>query len=118
MTKDLLFYQANFDPEINRALDALENGNQKYLEIFKNKTLKIEELLEEMETIVASGTKLNLDYAIEDLVEEDEREEIIDYFKGCQTSSLDTAREELADGNYSLEQLKIMRIKFLCEYGN
>ncbi|MEP6926710.1 MAG: DNA helicase RecQ [Ginsengibacter sp.] len=86
--------------------------------IAKNKTLKLEELLEEMETIVASGTKLNLDYAIEDLVEEYEREEIIDYFKGCQTSSLDIAREELADGNYTIEQLKIMRIKFLCEYGN
>jgi ATP-dependent DNA helicase RecQ len=86
--------------------------------IAKNKTLKIEELLEEMETIVASGTKLNLDYAIEDLVEEYEREEIIDYFKGCETSSLDIAREELADSNYSWEQLKIMRIKFLCEYGN
>ena len=63
--------------------------------IAKHKTLKLEELLEEMETIVASGTKLNLDYAIEELVEEYEREEIIDYFKGCQTSSLDTAREEL-----------------------
>jgi ATP-dependent DNA helicase RecQ len=86
--------------------------------IAKNKTLKIEELLEEMETIVASGTRLNLDYAIEDLVEEYEREEIIDYFKGCQTSSLDIAKEELADGNYTWEQLKIMRIKFLCEYGN
>jgi ATP-dependent DNA helicase RecQ len=86
--------------------------------IAKNKTLKIEELLEEMETIVASGTKLNLDYAIEDLVEEYEREEIIDYFKGCKTSSLDIAREELADSDYSWEQLKIMRIKFLCEYGN
>ncbi|MBA2248888.1 MAG: DNA helicase RecQ [Chitinophagaceae bacterium] len=86
--------------------------------IARNKTLKIEDLLEEMETIVASGTKLNLDYAIEDLVEESEREEIIDYFKGCQTSSLDIAKEELADGDYSWEQLKIMRIKFLCEYGN
>lgn len=86
--------------------------------IARNKTLKLEELLEEMETIVASGTKLNLDYAIEDLVEEYERDEIIDYFKGCQTSSLDIAKEELADGNYSWEQLKIMRIKFLCEYGN
>ena len=86
--------------------------------IAKNKTLKIEELLEEMETIVASGTKLILDYAIEDLVEQYEQEEIIDYFKGCQTSSLDIAREELADGNYTFEQLKIMRIKFLCEYGN
>ena len=86
--------------------------------IARNKTLKLEELLEEMETIVASGTKLNLDYALEDLVEEYEREEIIDYFKGCQTSSLDIAKEELADGNYTWEQLKIMRIKFLCEYGN
>ena len=86
--------------------------------IAKNKTLKIEELLDEMETIVASGTRLNLDYAIEDMIEEYEREEIIDYFKGCQTSSLDIAKEELADGNYSWEQLKLMRIKFLCEYGN
>jgi ATP-dependent DNA helicase RecQ len=86
--------------------------------IAKNRTLKLEELLEEMETIVASGTKLNLDYAIEELMEDYEREEIIDYFKGCETSSLEIAKEELADGNYSLEQLKIMRIKFLCEYGN
>jgi ATP-dependent DNA helicase RecQ len=86
--------------------------------IAKHRTLKIEELLEEMETIVASGTRLNLDYAIEDLVEADEREEIIDYFKGCQTSSLETAKEELADADYSWEQLKIMRIKFLCEFGN
>jgi ATP-dependent DNA helicase RecQ len=86
--------------------------------IAKVKSLKIEELLEQMETIVASGTKLNLDYAIEDMMDEYECEEIIDYFKGCQTSSLEIAREELSDGNYSLEQLKIMRIKFLCEYGN
>lgn len=86
--------------------------------IAKNRTLKLEELLEEMETIVASGTKLNLDYAIEELMDDYEREEIIDYFKGCETSSLEIAKEELADGNYSLEQLKIMRIKFLCEYGN
>jgi ATP-dependent DNA helicase RecQ len=86
--------------------------------IAKNRTLNLDELLEEMETIVASGTKLNLDYAIEDLMEEYESEEIIDYFKGCETSSLEIAREELSDGNYSLEQLKIMRIKFLVEYGN
>ncbi len=86
--------------------------------IAKVKSLKIEELLEEMETIVASGTKLNLDYAIEDMMDEYDIEDIIDYFKGCQTSSLEIAREELSDGNYTLEQLKIMRIKFLCEYGN
>lgn len=86
--------------------------------IAKNKDLRIDELLEEMETIVASGTKLNLNYAIEDLVDEYEQEEIIGYFKGCETSSLQVAQEELAESNFNWEQLKLMRIKFLCEYGN
>ncbi len=86
--------------------------------IAKNKGLKIEELLEEMETIVASGTKLNLGYAIDEMVDEYEQEEIMDYFKSCETSSLDVAKEELADSNFNWEQLKLMRIKFLCEYGN
>ena len=86
--------------------------------IAKNKDLKIDELLEEMETIVASGTKLNLNYAINDMVDEYEQEEIIDYFKSCETSSLQVAQEELADSNFNWEQLKLMRIKFLSEYGN
>jgi ATP-dependent DNA helicase RecQ len=86
--------------------------------IAKNKELKIEELLEEMETIVASGTKLNLNYAIDEMVDEYEQEEIMDYFKNCETSSLQVAQEELAEGNFNWEQLKLMRIKFLCEYGN
>jgi ATP-dependent DNA helicase RecQ len=86
--------------------------------IAKNKSLKIEELLEEMETIVASGTKLNLGYAIDEMVDEYEQEEIMDYFKGCETSDLKVAQAELADGDFSWEQLKIMRIKFLSEYGN
>jgi ATP-dependent DNA helicase RecQ len=86
--------------------------------IAKNKSLKIEELLEEMETIVASGTKLNLGYAIDEMVDEYEQEEIMDYFKGCETSDLTVAQAELADSDFSWEQLKIMRIKFLSEYGN
>ncbi len=86
--------------------------------IAKNKDLKIEELLEEMETIVASGTRLNLDYAIDEMVDEYEQEEIIDYFKACETSSLAVAQEELADSSFSWEQLKIMRIKFLSVFGN
>ena len=86
--------------------------------IAKTKDLRIEELLEEMETIVASGTKLNLNYAINDMVDEYEQEEIIDYFKSCETSSLQVAQEELAGSDFNWEQLKLMRIKFLCEYGN
>jgi ATP-dependent DNA helicase RecQ len=86
--------------------------------IAKSRELRIDELLEEMETIVASGTKLNLTYAINDMVDEYEQEEIMEYFKSCETSSLQIAQEELADGNFNWEQLKLMRIKFLCEYGN
>ena len=86
--------------------------------IAKNKDLRLDELLEEMETIVASGTRLNLDYAIDDMLDEYEQDEVMDYFRSCETSSLDLAREELEDSDYNWEQLKIMRIKFLVEYGN
>ena len=86
--------------------------------IARNKDLRLDALLEEMETIVASGTKLNLGYAIDNMLDEDEQDEIIDYFKSSETSSLDVAQEELADSGYDWEQLKIMRIRFLSEYGN
>ncbi len=86
--------------------------------IAKNKGLDLTELLEEMETIAASGTKLGLDYAIDDWLDEYDQEDIIEYFKGCETSSLDVAQKELSDNNYTWEQLKIMRIKFLSVYGN
>lgn len=85
--------------------------------IARHKELKFHELLEAMETITASGTKLNLDYAIDEMVDEDDQEEILDYFKSCETSSLQVAQQELSDGNYEWEQLKIMRIKFLSQYG-
>ncbi len=87
-------------------------------DIARNKNLRLDDLLEEMETIAASGTKLNLDYAIADMLDEYEQEEIMEYFKSCETASLQVAQEELADSNYNWEQLKIMRIKFLSVYGN
>ena len=86
--------------------------------IAKTKGLTLSELLEEMETIAASGTKLNLDYAIDDWLDEVDQEEILEYFKNCETSSLDIAQKELAEYDYNWEQLKIMRIKFLSVYGN
>ena len=85
--------------------------------IAKNKGWRMDEMLEEMETIAASGTKLRLDYAIDEWLDEYEQEEIIDYFKTCSTSDLKIAQQELEDGGYNWEQLKIMRIKFLSEYG-
>lgn len=86
--------------------------------IAKNKELSISQLLDEMETIVASGTKLNLDYCLDEELDDYAQEEIMEYFKNCETSSLALAKEELADGDYTLEQLKLMRIKFLVVYGN
>jgi ATP-dependent DNA helicase RecQ len=104
----------------NNKIYIIQNVDKKiHLEtIAKNKSLKLDELLEEMETIAASGTRLNLDYAIDEWLDEDDQIDIIDYFKSCQTSSLDVARQELSDNDYSWEQLKIMRIKFLSVYGN
>ena len=85
--------------------------------IAKNKDMRLDDLLEEMETITASGTKLNVDYAINQMIDENEQQEVLEYFKGCETSSLQVAQEELSDMELSWEQLKIMRIKFLAQYG-
>ncbi len=85
--------------------------------IAKSRGIEMAQLLEEMETIVASGTKLNLSYAIDQMVDDDDQEEILDYFKNCETSSLEVAKSELSDLDLDWEQLKIMRIKFLCDYG-
>ena len=85
--------------------------------IARNKGWRMDEMLEEMETITASGTRLNLDYAIDELLDENDQEEILGYFKGCETASLPVALEELSDFNFTWEQLKIMRIKFLNKYG-
>ncbi|MFM7645183.1 MAG: RecQ family ATP-dependent DNA helicase [Sphingomonadales bacterium] len=85
--------------------------------IARNKGWRMDEMLEEIETIAASGTRLNLDYAIDEMIDRSEQEEIMDYFKSCETSSLQVAQEELAKFDFTWEQLKIMRIKFLIKYG-
>ena len=106
--------------KFNHKIYIIQNVDKKIpLEtIAKNKDLKLEALLEEMETIAASGTKLNLDYAIDEWLDEYDQAEILEYFKNCETSSLQIAQEELSENNYSWEQLKIMRIKFLSVVGN
>ncbi len=86
--------------------------------IAKNKGLTIQDLLAEMETIVASGTRLNLDYCLEDELDEDEREDIFDYFRNSQDDDMENAYEEFRDSNVSMEVLQMMRIKFMSEYAN
>lgn len=86
--------------------------------IAKNKNLSLQELLQEMETIVASGTKLNLNYCLEQELDENEQEDIFDYFRNSQDDNLEYAYEEFKDHNVTIEHLQMMRIKFLSEYGN
>lgn len=86
--------------------------------IAKNKDLSLQGLLTEMETIVASGTKLNLDYCLEQELDEEEQEDIFDYFRGSHDDDMLSAYEEFKDRDVSIEHLQMMRIKFLSEYGN
>jgi ATP-dependent DNA helicase RecQ len=86
--------------------------------IAKNKGITISELLGEMETIVASGTKLNISYCIDDELDEAEQEDIFDYFRNSQDDNLNDVYEEFKDQDVSIETLQLMRIMFLSEYGN
>ncbi len=86
--------------------------------IARNKGLTIQDLLIEMETIVASGTRLNLDYCLEQELDEYEQEDIFDYFRNADDDNIDNAIEEFRDRNVSIEHLKMMRIKFMSEYAN
>jgi ATP-dependent DNA helicase RecQ len=86
--------------------------------IAKNKGLSLPDLLVEMETIVASGTRLNLDYCLEQELDEDEQEDIFEYFRNSQDDNMESAFEEFKNQDVSIEHLKMMRIKFLSEYAN
>jgi ATP-dependent DNA helicase RecQ len=82
------------------------------------KDLNMLDLLDEMETIVSSGTKLNLDYCIDDYVDEYDQDEIYEHLQSSDTGNLDEVYEELKENNISIEQLRLMRIKFMSEYAN
>ena len=87
-------------------------------DIADSKGLDMEELLDEIETIVYSGTKLNLDYYIEQTLDEDVIEDIYDYFhEEAESDSLEDAMEELGS-DYDEVEVRLVRIKFLCEVAN
>ena len=81
------------------------------------KGMEMDKLISEMETIVFAGTKLNIDYYLEDLFDEDQLEELYDYFISSDSDSLDKAMEEF-DGEYEEEELRLYRIKFMSEIAN
>lgn len=87
-------------------------------DIASAKGISFDEILKELETIVNSGTKLNLNYYIDEMIEDDRQEEVFDYFKSTETDSIEDALIELGPEDYTREELQLMRIKFLSELGN
>jgi len=82
------------------------------------KSLTLDELLTEIESIVMSGTKLDINYYIEQTIDIYHQEEILDYLMNTEIDSLEQAIKDLGEDEYTLEELRIMRIKFLSDMGN
>ena len=86
-------------------------------ELAESKDLDFDELLDEVEAIVYSGTKINIDYFLREIMEEDHIEEIFEYFKESESDSLEEAINEFGM-DYTEEEIRLIRIKFLSEMGN
>ena len=86
-------------------------------DIAKSKGKEMMDLIKEMEAIIYSGTKLNIDYALDDLLDEDQQEEIHEYFMEAESDSIQEALAEF-EGDYDEDELRLMRIKFINEVGN
>lgn len=87
-------------------------------DIAETNDLSMEDLLDELDAIVASGTKVNIDYFIEDAVDEYAREEIYEYFMEAESDSVEEAYNELKQDDINLEEIQLIRIKFLSEMAN
>jgi ATP-dependent DNA helicase RecQ len=87
-------------------------------EIAENLSLTLSVLLQEIEQIIYSGTKLNIDYYIENIMD-DQREDILyDYFMSASTDNIKTALEELEDEDFAEDELRVYRIKFISLHAN
>lgn len=86
-------------------------------ELANSKCMEFGELLSEIEAIVYSGTKININYFINEVIDEDHQEDIFEYFKEADSDSLEDAIQELGS-EYSEDEIRLMRIKFLSELGN
>jgi ATP-dependent DNA helicase RecQ len=97
----------------------IQNTDRKLplMDIAKSKGLQFSELIEEMQRIVYSGTKINIDYCINEMLDEDQQEEIFEYFMDSENDRIQDAMDEF-DGDYDDEELRLMRIKFISEVAN
>ena len=86
-------------------------------DIAKSQGKELDEIIDEIEMIVQSGTRVNINYYLDEILDEENQEEIYDYFSEAETDSLDEAYKEF-DGDYTEEELRLMRIKFMSEMAN
>ncbi len=87
-------------------------------DIARSKGITYFDILKEVEAIVNSGTKLNLGYFVDEVIDEDRQDEVYDYFKTADNDSIDQALNELGESDYTREEIQLMRIKFMSEFGN
>jgi ATP-dependent DNA helicase RecQ len=87
-------------------------------EIASQNDLSMEDLMEELDAIVTSGTKVNIDYYLEDQIDEYTREDIYDYFSEAETDDVEEALKELQEDDITIEEIQLVRIKFLSEMAN
>ncbi len=87
-------------------------------DIARQNDLKLDELMEELDAIVSSGTKVNIDYYLEDVMDETVVEEIYDYFMEAETDDPEAAYKELKDEEFTFEEIQMVRLKFMSEMAN
>jgi len=121
--------------EITRPMDmvvksvANESSNKIYIiknvdkrialdDIASAKGLSMDDLITEIESILSSGTKVNINYYIDDVIDEEKQDEIYEYFREAETSSIDAALKELGEDEITELEIRLMRIKFICEHGH
>ena len=86
-------------------------------ELADSKGLEFEELLDEIEAIVYSGTKININYFLNEIMDEDHQEDIFEYFRESESDDLEAAIQELG-ADYTEEEIRLVRVKFMSEMGN
>ena len=80
--------------------------------------MSMEEMMDELEAIVFSGTKININYFIKEVVDPDEEADIYEYFKNAENDSIKAAMEELGEDYYDEMHVRLVRLKFHCDLGN
>ena len=123
------------EKEIERPQDmivrsvASKSGNKVYIiqsidrkldleDICEAKQIEMDELLSEIESIINSGTKLNLDYYVNKVIDQERQDEVYDYFDNAETESIDDAMRALGSDDYTEEELRLMRVKYISEKGH